>query len=169
MGSGQFILQAVLIFTAIYLLNVYFSKTTPYLSKKENGQIKPSRIISVFCVVSCFLFFALCLWIIFSGDDLIIGFIGASAALFGAIVMLPSLSNSHDIYWDETGITGPTGKSFPSFPTRQITLKWDDIVKLDEAWSNYQYIEDNIGRRIFWGYWYSGERELADKVRSYLN
>jgi len=83
--------------------------------------------------------------------------------------MSPSLSSLHDVHWDETGITGPTGTSFPTFPTRQTTLKWCDIVKLDEAWSNYQYVEDLGGTRIFWGYWYPGERELREKVRMHLN
>ena len=169
MGTGQFFLQAVLIFLAIYWLNRHFSKTTPFKLSEENGIIKPSKALSVFCVVVSGLFLALGLWLCLSGEDQLIGLICAGMALFGTIIMLPSLSNFHDVSWNQICITGPAGKSFPKFPTQQITIKWEDIVKSDEAWSNYHFVEDKAGQRIFWGYWYPGERELRGKIQKHLN
>jgi hypothetical protein len=90
-------------------------------------------------------------------------------ALFGGVIMLPSLFNFHDVSWDEKGITGPTGKYFPKFPTRHVTIEWRNLVKLDEAWSNYKFVESRTGQRVFWGYWYSGERELSDKIQKLIN
>ena len=84
--------------------------------------------------------------------------------LLGFIIMLPSLTHLHNVKWDDQGIYGPTGGSFPSFPTRQIQIKWEDIVKTDEAWSNYRFVEDKNGQRIFWAYWYHGEMELRNQI-----
>ena len=41
-------------------------------------------------------------------------------------------------------------KSFPKFPTKQIHIRWVDVIKSDEAWSNYRFLED--ADRIFWGF-----------------
>jgi len=169
MGPIQFTIQAILIFSAIFLLNKYFSKTLPHEVSTTGGMIKPSRVLSAFCVVICGLFLSLGLLLSFSNEDQLIGLICSGMALFGGIVMLPSLFNFHDVSWDESGVTGPTGKSFPKFPTRQVTIEWKDIVKLDEAWSNYKYVESTTGQRVFWGYWYAGERKLRDKIQKRLN
>lgn len=169
MGAGQFLLQAIAMFLAIYLLNRYFSKTTPHNLSENSGLIKPSKVLSYFCVIFCSIVFAGGLWLIFSNDDRLIGFVCAAMGLFGAIVMLPSISNFHDVNWDQNGITGPTGKSFPKLPTQQINIAWDDIIKMDEAWSNYQFVEDKNGSRIYWGYWYRGEQQLREKIQRHLN
>jgi len=169
MGTGQFFLTAILIFGTIYGLNTYFGKTLPVKLTETTGTIKPSKILSIFCVVVSSAMLVGGLWLSFSGDDQLIGLICAGMGLFGTIVMLPSVSKFHDVKWDEKGIYGPSGKSFPVFPTRQINIIWEDITKTGEAWSNYQFVEDKNGQRIFWGYWYRGEAELRKVINTKMN
>ena len=169
MSAFQFTLQAVLIFLAIYLLNRFFSKTEPHEHTPENGLIKPSKVLSILCVAVSFLMLSGGLWLSFSNEDQITGIICSGMGLFGTIVILPSLSHFHNVSWDNSGITGPTGRSFPKFPTRQIHINWEHITKTGEAWSNLQLVEDENGRRIYWGYWYAGEKRLRERIYTQLN
>ncbi len=119
MGPIQLSIATALTFSAIHFLNNHFSRTLPKELTETTGLIKPSKILSVFCVIVTEAMFTGGLWLLFSDDEIFVGLACGGMGLFGFIVMLTTL---HNVKWDDTGVYGPAGGSFPSFPTQQIKI-----------------------------------------------
>ena len=82
-----------------------------------------------------------------------------------SIFMGPSLTHRHDVNWNFKGVTGPSRLFGPSLGYSRTTIEWDDIVSTGKTSTEYWFIQDSDGQRIYWSYLYPGYGRLVETLK----
>jgi hypothetical protein len=97
-------------------------------------------------------------------------YVSGFALLFGValiIFMAPSLTDMHNVSWDDDNLEGPSSTFGFTLGTKRSSIALKDVVKAGNTWTGYWFIEDSSGNRVYWSYLHRGQlhfrSHLAEK------
>ena len=158
------------VFTAIVvgMVTVLWSRInysrSPHRELGSEGNITPGKVsaaIVTFLGVAVTLFGVAS---IFTGM-LVTALICLVAGVALTIFMGPSLTHRHDVSWNLMEVTGPSRLFGPSLGFRRATIQWTDIVSTGKTVTDYWFIQDIDGQRIYWSYLYPGYGKFVESLK----
>ena len=119
------------------------------------------------------IFFALfgALFLIFTENETIslwLGFLIAVMGLLCSGFMVPSLSPTHDILWDEESLEGPSKLSGPSLGQNHTIIKWDDVTTTGQTSTGYFYVGSRDGSKIYYSPYSKGLGSFKEKLKKHV-
>lgn len=140
-------------------------QSAPHRHDKVSGHIKPGKLSAWLTIIVGLTMVVSGCTLTLSGNSLIIGFM---LSVLGALIsgfMAPSLGRWHDLLWNDQGVDGPSKMFGPSLSRKRIFLTWNEIVRAGQTSTQYWYLENIAGKRVYWSYLYRGHTKFRDAVK----
>jgi len=102
-----------------------------------------------------------------SGGDLSLT-LGLIMGLLISGFMVPSISPTHDIHWDEDFLEGPSKLFGPSLGKIRTKFRWNDIVTNGTVATGYNFVESLSGDRIYYSPYSKGLKPFRTKLASVM-
>lgn len=153
------------------VLFIYLKTLSNSLTIKPNEMVMKHRpVVGWFTIVGGVMLFALGVAVLYfeqANLDREAIFGGLTCSIIGFVCstgMMPSMSSANYIVWTEDYVEGPNQMLGPTLTLSRIRCSWDDIVKMGQTFTGYNYFETKSGDRIYWSSYSQNVPEFYQKL-----